>query len=110
MALKVDLRIFLDEKGKVLTLTEQANKVFTFLSKIVLSVSGHPTTPSKTEKFIGIDLPCKSRADELYCTGSIEAVCHATSIINWHCDTCKAQGSISHWQGSIWDKQKRILH
>jgi len=110
MALKVDLRIFLDEQGNVLELTEQAQTVFNFLSKIVLSVSGKSTAQHTEPKFIDIGLTCKSRSEELSCIGGIEGVCLSTSIIKWQCDTCKAAGSISHWQGSLWDKQKRTIH
>ena len=39
MALKADLKQFLDENGNELALTEQAKTVFKFLTKIVLSVS-----------------------------------------------------------------------
>jgi len=44
MALKVDFRRFLDEEGKVLTLTKQAKTVFEFLAKIVLSFHSNQLT------------------------------------------------------------------
>ncbi len=103
MALKVDLRHFLDEQGNVVELTEQAEKIFKFLTTIVLSVSEHSELP-----IIVVDLKCNSRAESLSCDGSIEAKC--VGIIEWHCDTCAAEGSISHWQDSIWDRQKRTMH
>jgi hypothetical protein len=105
MALKADLRHFLDEEGNVLDLTEQAKAVFTFLTKIVSSASenlGHCP--------INVDLQCNARADALSCAGSIEAACIAIGEIKWHCDTCDASGTVSHWQGSMWDKQKRTIH
>ncbi len=104
MVLKVDLRQFLDNEGNELALTEQAKKVFKFLSKIVLSVSGNIK-----QRLIYIDLECNTRAEQLSCEGSIEATCTA-AIIEWHCDTCLASGTISNWQASIWDKQERIIH
>jgi hypothetical protein len=103
MTLTADLRDFLDEEGNVLELTEQAEKIFKFLSTIVLSVSKDINQP-----IINVDLTCNSRADSLSCEGSIEA--KYVGIIEWHCDTCAAEGSISHWQGSMWDKQKRTIH
>ena len=103
MALKVDLRRFLDEEGNVLELTEQAEKIFKFLTTIVLSVS-----KANEQPIIAVDLKCNSRAESLSCDGSIEAKC--VGIIEWHCDTCAAEGSISHWQDSIWDRQKRTIH
>ncbi len=105
MGLKVDFKQFLDEKGELLALTEQAKTVFKFLSKIVLSVSENIEQP-----LIEVDLNCNARADELSCEGGIEASCIAIDIIEWHCDTCEASGTISNWQGSLWDMQKRTIH
>jgi hypothetical protein len=105
MALKVDLRHFLDEEGGVLALTEQAKTVFKFITKIVSSVSDNIEQP-----LINVDLKCNTRADELSCEGSIEATAIAITIIEWHCDTCEASGTISNWQASMWDKQKPTLH
>lgn len=71
MALKVDLRHFLDEEGNVLALTEQANTVFKFLFKIVLSVSPESVYENIEQPLIYVDLKCNSRADELSCCGHI---------------------------------------
>jgi len=105
MALKVDLRHFFDEKGKVLELTEQAKLIFKFLTKIVSS-----TSKDVEQTLIDVDLKCNSRAEGLFCEGGIEATHIETGIIEWHCDTCEASGTISHWQGSMFDKQKRTIH
>lgn len=105
MALKVDLRLFLDEKGNETELTDQAQVVFKFLTKIVLSVTANIDQP-----LIEVDLKCDARAEELSCVGEIEATHISMGIIEWHCDSCEASGTISNWQGSRWDKQKRILH
>ena len=105
MILKVDFKQFLDEKGDLLVLTEQATRVFTFLSKIVLSVSENIEQP-----LIEVDLNCNSRGTELSCDGSIEATCIALNKIEWHCDTCEASGTISNWKGSMWDMQQRTIH
>jgi hypothetical protein len=105
MALKVDLRIFLDEKGNVTELTEQAKMIFKFITKIVSSVSERIELP-----LISVDLECNTRAEGLSCMGSIEATSITISIIDWHCDTCEASGTISNWQGSMWDKQKYTIH
>lgn len=105
MALKADLRHFLDEKGNELDLTEQANTVFKFLTQVVSSVSQNIEQP-----LIDVDLKCNTRSDEVSCEGDIEATCIAIDMIEWHCDTCEASGTISNWQGSQWDKEKRIIH
>ncbi len=105
MTLKADLRHFLDEEGNVLELTEQAKTVFKFLIKIVSSVSDNIEQP-----LLYVDLKCNSRADELSCIGCIEATCITVDMIEWHCDTCEASGTISNWQGSMWDKQERTIH
>ena len=55
MALKVDLRHFIDEEGIVLALTEQAKTVFKFLTKIVYSVSENIEQP-----LIDVDLKCNT--------------------------------------------------
>ena len=105
MALKADLRNFLDEEGKVLELTAQAQTVFKFLTKIVVSTSNKIEQP-----LIKVDLKCNTRADGLSCKGSIDATGIAIGMIEWHCDTCEAAGTISNWQGSLWDMQVRTLH
>jgi hypothetical protein len=105
IVLKVDLQEFLDDEGNELELTEQAKTVFQFLTKIVSSFS-----ENIEQQLIYVDLKCNSRADELFCTGDIEASCTAANIIDWHCDTCEASGTISNWQGSMWDKQERTIH
>ncbi len=105
MTLKADLRYFLDDEGNLVELTEQASTVFTFLSKIVLSVSQNINQP-----LIFVDLKCNTRGGELACSGNIEAKCNYIGIIEWQCDTCEALGTISNWQGSLWDKQKRTIH
>ncbi|NQZ23670.1 MAG: hypothetical protein HRT53_16675 [Colwellia sp.] len=105
MALKADLRHFLDEEGNEIELTDQAKAIFRFLVKIVSAVSENIDQP-----LIYVDLQCRTRADDVSCRGSIEATYIAIGNIEWHCDTCEVSGTISHWQGSMWDKQKRILH
>jgi hypothetical protein len=105
MALKTDLRLFLDEEGNVAELTEQAKMVFKFLTNIVSSVSANIEQP-----IIDVDLKCNTRADGPSCEGSIKAKSIVIGMIDWHCDTCIAAGTISHWQGSKWDKQERTLH
>ena len=105
MALKANLRHFLDEEGKELELTEQAKSIFKFLTTIVSSVSENINQP-----LIDVDLKCNTRADELSCEGSIEATCIEIGNIEWICDTCEASGTISNWQGSLWDKQARTIH
>ena len=105
MALKANLKHFLDEEGKVLELTKQAKTVFKFLSKIVSSVTEQIEQP-----VIEVDLKCSTRAENLTCDGSIQAASKAIGLIKWHCDSCQASGTISHWQGSVWDKQQRTLH
>ena len=105
MALKVDFKHFLDDEGNELELTEQAKIVFNFLNKIVSSVSENLEQP-----LIDVDLKCNARGSTLSCEGDIEATCIATGIIEWHCDICEAAGTISNWQGSMWDKQKHTIH
>ena len=105
MALKADLRHFLDEEGNELELTEQAKIIFKFLTKIVSSVSENIEQP-----FIDVDLKCNARADGLSCEGDIKATSIEIGMIEWHCDTCEASGTISNWKGSMWDNQKRTIH
>ncbi|MCJ8321229.1 MAG: hypothetical protein MJK12_16440 [Colwellia sp.] len=105
MALTVDFRDFLDQEGNVVELTEQAKKIFKFLSEIVSSVSNNIGQP-----LIEVDLKCNTRADGVSCVGSIEAKSNSIGIIEWHCDTCEAAGTVLYWQASRWDKQKRIIH
>jgi hypothetical protein len=114
MVLKTDFRHFLDEEGKLLALTEQAKTVFKFLSKIVSSVS--ECVSNRTEQpivdmdLVTVNLKCNTRADRLNCEGDIKARCLNISLIEWHCDSCEATGTISNWQGSLWDKQQHTIH
>ncbi|MFT5813736.1 MAG: hypothetical protein ACI9VT_001490 [Psychroserpens sp.] len=114
MVLKTDLRHFLDEEGKLLALTEQAKTVFKFLSKIVSSVSECVST--RTEQpivdidLVAVNLKCNTRAEQLNCEGDIEASYINLNLIEWHCNSCEATGTISHWQGSLWDKQQHTMH
>ncbi|MBA6293536.1 hypothetical protein H4J58_02825 [Colwellia sp. MB3u-70] len=114
MALKADLRHFLDEEGKLLALTEQAKTVFKFLSKIVSSVSERISKrieqPIVDIDLVAVNLKCNTRAEQINCEGDIEAKCINLSLIEWHCDSCEAAGTISHWQGSLWDKQQHTIH
>ncbi|WP_085296959.1 hypothetical protein [Cognaticolwellia mytili] len=105
MTLKANLSHFLDEEGNSLDLTEQAKKVFNFITKIILSVSHNIEHPLSD-----FDLKCNARATGLYCEGEISAAVISNEVIEWHCSTCEASGTISHWRGSSWDKQKRTIH
>jgi hypothetical protein len=105
MTLKADINHFLDEDGNVLALTEQAKTILQFLSKIVSATSQHIEQP-----LIHLDLKCNTRARGLSCKGNIAAKCRDKVTIEWQCDTCQAAGTISNWQGSIWDKQKPTIH
>ena len=105
MTLKANFSHFLDEGGKVLSLTEQASTVFTFLKKIVSAV-----TLDIEQPIIEIDLQCCTRASGLTCKGSIDASCKDLTIIHWHCDNCEASGTIANWQGCKWDNRKPTIH
>ena len=105
MALKVDFRLFLDETGTVTDLTKQAKTVFEFLSKIVLSVSVDISKP-----ITNVDLKCNTRSNKLTCEGFIDGTYNQTGVIEWNCDNCEASGTILNWQGSLWYKQKRLIH
>lgn len=105
MALKADFSHFLNENGKVHSLTEQASTVFSFLKKIVSAVTFEIEQP-----IIEVDLQCGTRASGLNCTGSIEASCPDLTIIHWRCDSCEASGTITNWQGSMWDNRKPTIH
>jgi len=110
MVLKTDLRHFLDEEGELVALTEQAKIVFKFLSKIVSSVSECIEQPIVNSDLVAVNLKCNTRAEQLNCEGDIEARFINISLIEWHCDSCQAAGTISNWQGSLWDKQQHTIH
>jgi hypothetical protein len=105
MTLKADLRHFLDEKGNQVDLTEQAKTIFRFLITIISSASKNIKQP-----LTHVDLKCNTRAEGLSCKGSIEAAFTEMGLLEWHCDSCEACGTISNWQGSFWDKQIRTIH
>jgi hypothetical protein len=105
MTLKANFKNFIDEDGNELDLTEQAKTIFKFLTTIVSTVSENINQP-----LIDVDLSCSSRAAKLSCDGCIKAKCIAIGMIEWHCDTCEASGTVSNWQGCLWDMQERTIH
>ncbi|MCP4991030.1 MAG: hypothetical protein GY928_34770 [Colwellia sp.] len=72
MALHVDLRDFLDDEGKIVTLTQQAQTIFKFITKIILTVSKECSPIKNEQAAIDVDLKCNTRANSISCTGHIE--------------------------------------
>ncbi len=105
MSLITDFSIFFDDAGNLVELTEQAKPILKFLKTIVATVSADIDKP-----IVNVDLKCSSRADGLLCEGYIDGSHVEHGFIEWHCDTCEVFGRISNWQGSMYDKQKRMLH
>lgn len=105
MALITDFSVFFDEQGNVVELTEQAKPIFKFIKEIVATVSADINAG-----LINTDLKCNSRAKGVSCEGHIDATHTDIGFIRWQCDTCEASGKISHWQGNMFDNQKRVLH
>lgn len=100
-----DITHFLNESNKVAELPEPAMKLVQFLGKIVEAVSVELDSP-----IVAPELKCCERSTEINCEGDIEAWALQNGTIEWHCDRCDENGTISNWEASPWDASKKIYH
>lgn len=94
-----DLTHFLAPDGSIGPKDGPALQLANYLTKIVVAATVLSQTESETTV-----VHCRRRPNRSPCTGEIETyIDPETKQIIWCCPVCGDQGSISHWQGSLWD-------
>lgn len=90
---------FLNDKGNISErLPKRARALAERTGMIVSSVTHQP------EKTSGTTIPCWNRINKKQCGGNIAAGIELESFnILWHCLRCGDNGSINHWQNTLWD-------
>lgn len=94
-----NLTHFLASDGGIEPKDGPARRLADYLTKIVIVETSSIQTQSETNI-----VRCRRRPNRRPCTGVIQTdIDPGTNQIVWWCPVCEEQGSISHWQGSLWD-------
>jgi len=94
-----NLEHFLTPDGSIGPKDGPARRLADYLTKIVVAETVSLQTQSET-----MVVRCRRRPNRKPCTGVIQTdIDPETNQIIWWCPVCEEQGSISHWQGSLWD-------
>jgi hypothetical protein len=94
-----NLEHFLTPNGSIAPKEGPALRLADYLTKIVVAETAFCQTQSET-----MVIRCRRRPNRKPCAGQIDTyIDPVTNQINWCCSVCEEQGSISHWQGSLWD-------
>ena len=94
-----NLEHFLTPDGSIGPKDGPALRLADYLTKIVVAETASLKTQSET-----MVVRCRRRPNRKPCTGVIQTdIDPETNQIIWWCPVCEEQGSISHWQGSLWD-------
>jgi hypothetical protein len=95
-----DLRHYLDEDGSLPDLPKPALDLAFHLGAIVGWVSRCPS-----ENIEPTNVPCRKRPKGRRCLGEILARLDSnTGTIEWACPFCADSGTITGWEGTLWDK------
>lgn len=95
-----DLRHFLDEKGGIAPPKGPARRMAEYFSAIVAMI-----TEMDENLFEQSQVRCRRRPGRKPCPGIIEGYVHPEpDDILWWCPECGDKGSISNWQGTLWDR------
>jgi hypothetical protein len=97
MAFIANLRHYLGEDLSLIPLPRPAAGLREFLGCIVETV----TSREPDDKLYDTSLKCRKK-----CEGEIIAYFNPDnpSIIMWYCSSCRDEGQISGWEGTLWDK------
>jgi hypothetical protein len=94
-----DLTHFLAPDGSIGPKDGPARGLADYLTKIVIAATASIQMQSGTTV-----VHCRKRPNRRLCSGEIETdIDPETKQIIWWCPVCGEEGSISHWQGSLWD-------
>lgn len=96
-----DLTHFLDERGGMAPQSGPARRLAEHLGAIVASITQLPS-----HKVALTPVRCRRRPGRRPCPGRIEAVVTEEWSIEWQCPACGDNGSISGWQGTLWDSRR----
>jgi hypothetical protein len=100
MAYITDLQHFLTNDGRVAPTKGPAKKLAEFLTLVVAYATAPESARSSAAKVTCMGEPGKKR-----CRGQIEAeVASDTHAVHWHCPACGNRGTISNWEGTLWDR------
>ena len=91
-----DITHYLDEKGGLAEMSEEARQLASFLVLLIDAV---------TPAFPAVDYDSRIRCRKDGCTGSVR--CSLSSIadeISWYCPDCGHNGVIRNWQDTKWNQ------
>jgi hypothetical protein len=95
-----DIRHYLDDDGSLPDLPEPALKLAIHLGAIIGWVSRFPTKDLQST-----NVPCRRRPGRRRCLGEIQTcLIPGTGTIEWICPYCSDGGTITGWEGTLWDK------
>ncbi|NQY81438.1 MAG: hypothetical protein HRT47_14120 [Candidatus Caenarcaniphilales bacterium] len=104
MSLITNITHFLDENGEIPELPEESIVLLKFLTDIISEVSKEIDEP-----IICTSVECRE-PNGTTCSGEIDAWCHDDGHIEWICNECNENGTISHWRECQWDNSIVKLH
>ena len=96
----IDIRHYLDERGKVAKMPAPALAIALFCGAVVAWVTGWPG-PRSGDLTNGI---CRRSRARPPCSTEVYARLRPGGAIEWRCPACGEQGTISGWQGTRWDQ------
>jgi hypothetical protein len=94
-----DLRHFLNEDGSVAEMPRSTLKLANYFGRIVKAVT------SRNKDVVATGIRCRRRPGHKSCSGEIIASIdyQQNSVIVWSCPICGDNGTISGWEGTVWD-------
>jgi hypothetical protein len=90
-----DLTHFLDKSGAIGPITGPARAMAQFHVDLVAHISDDTSTPAPAPRCF----KCKKDV--------VEALVAQDRAVAWCCPSCRTEGRISNWQGSLWDLRAR---
>lgn len=88
---------FLDEDGDIAPIDGPARRIADYFTDIISSATSSPND--------GINkVRCRRQPGHQKCKGIIDTIIDPnTHEIVWRCPVCLDNGSISHWEYTVWD-------
>jgi hypothetical protein len=96
-----DLTHFLTDDG--LLAPGRPGQVGGWFARVAAAASLHPC-----EETVMTALPCRRRPGRRPCPGYIDLIRHRDGAIEWACSDCDANGFISGWEGTRWDRRRAV--
>jgi len=106
MTLITNIQHFLEDNKDVPDLPFEARELLSYLSSII-----EAATMAYDKPLTLTDIKCRGVLSGNPCCGEIAVWVYADdNEIGWECVECDADGVISHWEGSRWDKRSYTRH